>query len=214
MAKEDLIEFAGTVTELLPNAMFRVKLDNDHEVLAYTAGQDRVLDLALVEADCFGTAAHVSMLARLPVKPALLTPADAKAVIEHVGVVPFAKFPDSNVVAKLAGGEAGCGEHILCPVFLVFCEKHPFDRAVHIKAHRRHSMTDAMAYYYTLIRGHASRFNLTTHPHHRMPGSSSNPGATAKAAPALGHEPTRGQRLRPAPGLRLQQTGRCARRRG
>ena len=31
----------------------------DAEVLAYTAGQDRVLDLALVEADCFGTAAHV-----------------------------------------------------------------------------------------------------------------------------------------------------------
>ena len=60
----------------------------DAEVLAYTAGQDRVLDLALVEADCFGTAAHVSMLARLPVKPALLTPADAKAVIAELrGIV-------------------------------------------------------------------------------------------------------------------------------
>jgi translation initiation factor IF-1 len=34
MAKEDLIEFQGTVVELLPNAMFRVKLDNDHEILA------------------------------------------------------------------------------------------------------------------------------------------------------------------------------------
>jgi translation initiation factor IF-1 len=41
MAKEDLIEFAGTVTELLPNAMFRVKLDNDHEVLAHTSGKMR-----------------------------------------------------------------------------------------------------------------------------------------------------------------------------
>lgn len=60
----------------------------DAEVLAYTAGQDRVLDLALVEADCFGTAAHVSMLARLPVKPALLTPADAKAVVAELrGIV-------------------------------------------------------------------------------------------------------------------------------
>ena len=60
----------------------------DAEVLAYTAGQDRVLDLALVEADCFGTAAHVSMLARLPVKPALLTAADAKAVIAELrGIV-------------------------------------------------------------------------------------------------------------------------------
>jgi translation initiation factor IF-1 len=41
MAKEDLIEFPGTVTELLPNAMFRVKLDNDHEVLAHTSGKKR-----------------------------------------------------------------------------------------------------------------------------------------------------------------------------
>ena len=56
----------------------------DAEVLAYTAGQDRVLDLALVEADCFGTAAHVSMLARLPVQPPLLAPADAKAVIAEL----------------------------------------------------------------------------------------------------------------------------------
>ncbi len=41
MAKEDLIEFQGTVMELLPNAMFRVKLDNDHEVLAHTSGKMR-----------------------------------------------------------------------------------------------------------------------------------------------------------------------------
>jgi translation initiation factor IF-1 len=41
MPKEDLIEFAGTVTELLPNAMFRVKLDNDHVVLAHTSGKMR-----------------------------------------------------------------------------------------------------------------------------------------------------------------------------
>ncbi|MBP7253228.1 MAG: translation initiation factor IF-1 [Alphaproteobacteria bacterium] len=41
MPKEDLIEFAGVVTELLPNAMFRVKLENDHEVLAHTSGKMR-----------------------------------------------------------------------------------------------------------------------------------------------------------------------------
>ena len=39
MAKEDLIEFTGVVAELLPNAMFRVKLDNDHVILAYAAGK-------------------------------------------------------------------------------------------------------------------------------------------------------------------------------
>ena len=41
MAKEEVIEITGTVTELLPNAMFRVVLDNDHEILAHTAGKMR-----------------------------------------------------------------------------------------------------------------------------------------------------------------------------
>ena len=41
MAKEELQEFPGVVKELLPNAMFRVVLDNDHEVLAHTAGRMR-----------------------------------------------------------------------------------------------------------------------------------------------------------------------------
>ena len=41
MAKEDLIEFSGTVTEVLPNAMFRVKLENEHDVLAHTSGRMR-----------------------------------------------------------------------------------------------------------------------------------------------------------------------------
>lgn len=41
MAKEDLIEFDGTVMEILPNAMFRVKLDNDHIIIAHTSGRMR-----------------------------------------------------------------------------------------------------------------------------------------------------------------------------
>ena len=41
MAKEEALEFSGTVTEILPNAMFRVKLDNEHEVLAHTSGKMR-----------------------------------------------------------------------------------------------------------------------------------------------------------------------------
>ena len=39
MSKKDFIEFNGEVKELLPNAMFRVKLENNHEVLAHTAGK-------------------------------------------------------------------------------------------------------------------------------------------------------------------------------
>ena len=41
MSKEELIEFEGTVVELLPNATFRVKLENDHEIIAHTAGKMR-----------------------------------------------------------------------------------------------------------------------------------------------------------------------------
>lgn len=41
MAKEELLEFTGTVIELLPNATFRVRLENDHEVIAHTAGKMR-----------------------------------------------------------------------------------------------------------------------------------------------------------------------------
>lgn len=41
MPKEDLIEFKGVVTEVLPNAMFRVTLENEHEILAHSAGKMR-----------------------------------------------------------------------------------------------------------------------------------------------------------------------------
>ena len=41
MSKEELIELEGTVVELLPNATFRVKLENNHEIIAHTAGKMR-----------------------------------------------------------------------------------------------------------------------------------------------------------------------------
>ncbi len=41
MAKEELLEFSGTVTELLPNATFRVKLENGHIIIAHTSGKMR-----------------------------------------------------------------------------------------------------------------------------------------------------------------------------
>jgi translation initiation factor IF-1 len=39
MAKEEAVEFDGLITELLPEGRFRVRLENDHEILAYTAGK-------------------------------------------------------------------------------------------------------------------------------------------------------------------------------
>jgi translation initiation factor IF-1 len=41
MAKEELIEFPGVVKELLPNATFRVELENGHTIIAHTAGKMR-----------------------------------------------------------------------------------------------------------------------------------------------------------------------------
>ncbi|MBS0490557.1 MAG: translation initiation factor IF-1 [Proteobacteria bacterium] len=41
MAKEEPVEFDGQITELLPEGRFRVRLENDHEILAYTAGKMR-----------------------------------------------------------------------------------------------------------------------------------------------------------------------------
>jgi len=39
MSKEEFIEFEGVITELLPEGRFRVQLDNEHTILAYTAGR-------------------------------------------------------------------------------------------------------------------------------------------------------------------------------
>ena len=41
MSKEDVIEFEGTVSEVLPNTMFRVTLENGHSVLAHISGKMR-----------------------------------------------------------------------------------------------------------------------------------------------------------------------------
>ena len=41
MPKEGTIEFQGVVLELLPNAMFKVKLENDHDILAHSSGKMR-----------------------------------------------------------------------------------------------------------------------------------------------------------------------------
>lgn len=51
MAKEDAIEMEGTVTETLPNAMFQVKLDNGHPVLAHISGKMRMYFIKILPGD-------------------------------------------------------------------------------------------------------------------------------------------------------------------
>ena len=51
MAKEEVLTFTGTVAEKLPNAMFRVQLENGHEILAHTAGKMRKFRIRVMVGD-------------------------------------------------------------------------------------------------------------------------------------------------------------------
>ncbi|MBI5776092.1 MAG: translation initiation factor IF-1 [Nitrospirae bacterium] len=51
MSKEDVIEAQGSVTETLPNAMFRVKLDNGHIILAHISGKMRMHFIRILPGD-------------------------------------------------------------------------------------------------------------------------------------------------------------------
>ena len=51
MSKQDLLEFKGKVIDLLPNAMFRVKLENGHTVTVHTAGKLRKNRIRVLQGD-------------------------------------------------------------------------------------------------------------------------------------------------------------------
>ena len=51
MSKQDLLEFKGKVIDLLPNGMFRVKLENGHTVTAHTAGKLRKNRIRVLQGD-------------------------------------------------------------------------------------------------------------------------------------------------------------------
>ena len=51
MAKKDVIELEGTVVEALPNAMFKVKLENGHEILCHISGKLRMNFIRILEGD-------------------------------------------------------------------------------------------------------------------------------------------------------------------
>ena len=59
----------------------------DADVLKFTVGLDPILDLRLAEWDCYGTAAHVTMLSRIPVKPTLFTAKDRAKVVRELGAI-------------------------------------------------------------------------------------------------------------------------------
>lgn len=51
MSKDDLIKLTGTVFEVLPNAMFRVELENDHKIIATIAGRLRQNNIRILLGD-------------------------------------------------------------------------------------------------------------------------------------------------------------------
>jgi translation initiation factor IF-1 len=51
MAKEELIEMQGAVTEVLPDSRYRVKLDNGHTLIAYTGGKMRKHKIRILAGD-------------------------------------------------------------------------------------------------------------------------------------------------------------------
>ncbi len=51
MAKEELIEMRGTVAEILPDSRYRVKLENGHELVAYTGGKMRKNHIRIIAGD-------------------------------------------------------------------------------------------------------------------------------------------------------------------
>ena len=51
MAKEDKLQFEGEILEALPNAMFRVKLENDHEMIAHISGKMRMHYIRILPGD-------------------------------------------------------------------------------------------------------------------------------------------------------------------
>ena len=51
MAKQDVIELEGTVLDALPNAMFKVELENGHEILAHVSGKIRMNYIRILPGD-------------------------------------------------------------------------------------------------------------------------------------------------------------------
>jgi translation initiation factor IF-1 len=51
LSKQDLLEFKGKVMDLLPNAMFRIKLENGHTITAHTAGKLRKNRIRVLQGD-------------------------------------------------------------------------------------------------------------------------------------------------------------------
>ncbi len=109
MAKEELLEFPGVVTELLPNATFRVKLENEHEIIAHTAGRMRKNRIRVLAGDKV-------LVEMTPVRPrarAASPTASSNVPLRHHGRRPVTGFAAQHMIGRpklvLASGSPAAG---------------------------------------------------------------------------------------------------------
>ena len=67
MAKEELIEMQGSVTEVLPDSRFRVTLDNGHQLIAYTGGKMRKHHIRILAGDKVSPAERLKAMLADPI---------------------------------------------------------------------------------------------------------------------------------------------------
>src|ERR1700732_1328463 len=103
MAKEELIQFEGLVTEILPDARYRVQLDAGHEIVAYTAGKMKKNRIKTLAGD------------RVTIEMSPYDLEKGRLIFRHKderpgggaprGAAPRGHFPRSEAIAKIAYGE-------------------------------------------------------------------------------------------------------------
>ena len=96
MAKEELLEFEGTVTEVLPDGNFRVKLENDHTVLAYAAGKMRKFRIRTIVGD------RVTVECRQ----------GTNKLSSQDGEPPGRRAPPATITSKMI--ESQCRSYVMC----------------------------------------------------------------------------------------------------
>ena len=102
MAKEDLIEMSGQVLEVLPDARYKVKLDNGHELIAYTNGKMRKHHIRMNSLRTISARAALpsaTLKAVRPCRPLVSVAADSRG----------AQLPELGQYIKPALGNATAG---------------------------------------------------------------------------------------------------------
>ena len=110
MAKEDLIEMSGQVLEVLPDARYKVKLDNGHELIAYTNGKMRKHHIRILAAIAFRLNSLRTISARAALPSATLKAVrPCRPLVSVAADSRGAQLPELGQYIKPALGNADSG---------------------------------------------------------------------------------------------------------